>query len=607
MTKSNEAVRAWSVDAIAAVFLLVLVAVGKHGIVNLPYYWDEMSAYIDPAIWLAKGSLLRAFPGNHPPSTFFGHPFAIYLILAALFKMFGDSIWVSHVFILTVSFIGLFYTYLLGKHLHNSTVGITASVLLLFSPLFFAQSGMVNGDTVLTSIGVVTVYYFIKRQYLPYLLSGTLLVLCKESSAAFIVAMLLVLCVDQECERPSFKLILKYSVPLLLLCLFFIAQKITTGMLLPNAYFGSHNFFDTDLATLWNKFLMVLYWSFLSQYKALLLIAIAVNFVIYRGRSWKKGYLLFSIISLFFIATYTGIFFLPRYIMPILPYFFIAGVASTQTIFSFKSYHILVLAVVLFMSVRILHGNGANGGSNETDMQYEDVVTIHKAACNYLKSNYPHAIILTNWPFTSSLLNPQLGYVTNSIKTTTSPKRYDVLLYSPQSDHFSSQTLEGIIAQDRLRLLKKFEQGGKSVYIYSNRPLSYGNAVEVITNLKGTEADPNSSMIRGGNGWVIESKSDDPRLILPYSLDNKPKLLKVVITSSTNTFAQVYFKTTDFPDFTEGNSMKQGIKAGDNTVYFYINTKNTAGEIRLDPGASKGKYIIKSIEVSEPAESPTAT
>lgn len=451
-------------DTLVAIFLLLTVLACKANTITLPYYWDEMSAYIQPAHWLADGSLLRAFPGFHPPETFYGHPFGVYLTLAALYKIFGASITVSHLFILTISFIGLYYTYLIGKHLHNCTAGIIASLLLLLSPLFFAQSGMVNGDTVITSLGAVTTYYFLKKEYRLFLLSSTLLVLSKESSAAFIAAMILYGFFSEE-EGRSWNRVLIYAAPLFLLLGFFILQKVAAGSFLPNKYFKAHDFFDFQ--NFLEKLQLVSNWAFLLQYKAILLVLIALDLVLNFKKSFRKEYILFILISALFAGAFTLIFFLPRYIMPILPYFFIVGAASMVNLFGYRKIYLGVTAAVLALFVSIVHGRGDSYGSSEADMQYRDIVLSQKAACEYVESAFPGKTVLANFPFKASLTSPHLGYVKTPVKMTFSPtEHFEVMLYSRQSDESSAKVLLALVDSENLVLAKRFDLNGKAVEVY---------------------------------------------------------------------------------------------------------------------------------------------
>jgi hypothetical protein len=460
-------------ETLLAIALFIIVAIAKANIINMPYYWDELGAYISPTHWLANDSLLKALPGFHPPYMFFGHPFASYLTLATLYKIFGESIFVSHVFIILVSYFGILYTYLLGKYLQNRSVGIIAALLLFCSPLYFAQSGMVNGDVIISTLGAITIYYFLKKNYRLYLISGILLVLTKESSAAIIVAILIYLYIESNERRELLKVLLMYSIPLLFLLIFFAIQKLTTGMLLPNPYFNNNSFIQLNIIDILSKLKLVSEWTFIAQYRYILLIILCVNIIVNRRRAYKKQYLLFMIVIIFFVAAFTGIFFLPRYIIPILPYFYIMSASSIVMLFAYKKIYILVTIITMITFIGILHGHDDWSGSHENDMQYTDVVLTHKDACNYIEDNFPSKRVLTSWPLTTELREPFLGYVKNAVVAIENiNEKYDIVVYSKQSN--SEQYKIEKIVKDNIKtkemiLINAFARNGKLVEIYMHQ------------------------------------------------------------------------------------------------------------------------------------------
>ena len=460
-------------ETLVALALFIIVAITKANIINMPYYWDELGVYIYPTHWLANGSLARSLPGFHPPYMFFGHPFALYLILAVLFKTFGESIFVSHAFIILVSYLGILYTYLLGKYLQNRSVGIIAALLLFCSPLYFAQSGMVNGDIIISTLGIITVYYFVKKNYIIYLISGTLLVLTKESSAAIIVAILIYLYIQSDKKCWFLKDFVIYSLPLLLLLIFFVMQKLTTGMILPNPYFNDHNFYQLNITDIFIKLKIVLGWIFIEQYRYILLIILCVNIIVNGRRAYMKEYLLFIIVIIFFAAAFSGIFFLTRYIIPIMPYFYIMSASSIVMLFAYKRMYMLVAMITMIFFITILHGHDDWGGSHENDMQYTDIVLTHRDACNYIENNFPSKKVLTSWPLTFELKEPFLGYVKNSVVATDNiNEKYDIVVYSKQSNseqYKIEKILKEKIKTKEMILINAFARNGKLVEIYMHQ------------------------------------------------------------------------------------------------------------------------------------------
>lgn len=217
-----------SPDIIIGAFFLLLIFIGKANTFNLPFYWDEMGGYIKPSHWLAQGSILRIIPGFYPPYMFFGHSPGMYLTLAILYKAFGESIWISHLLAAVFSFLGVFFTYLLAMRLFDRTTGIISALFLFFTPVYFAQSGLVLPDILTTAVGVICVYFMLQEKYLPYLTCGIYLVMIKESSLAIIFALLIYLYITEKDRHRRKTKIVKYAAPLFVIGVFFIMQKIAS-------------------------------------------------------------------------------------------------------------------------------------------------------------------------------------------------------------------------------------------------------------------------------------------------------------------------------------------------------------------------------------------
>jgi 4-amino-4-deoxy-L-arabinose transferase-like glycosyltransferase len=449
-----ERKKALQYDLGAGLLLCSIVFILKIGVLNLPYNWDEMGGYMTPAHWLAQGSLIGVFPGFHPPYIFFGHPPALYLSVAFLFKIFGERIWIAHLFAICFSFLGVYFSYLLATRLTDRMTGIFASLILFFSPLYFAQSGMVHADLFVTSLGVMCVYFFFQRRYLTYLLCGTCLVMVKESGAAIIFAIMIYSYLADRDDPRRKTVLLKYSVPLIVLCLFFILQKITTGVFLPNQYFDTNRFFLITGRSIT--------WTFVRQGRIAVTLLTIVAFFLNK-HAWKEEFNLFLLISLFFVGTYSFIYCTARYVLPVFPYYCILCAYAIALLFNNVKRQLMVntAIIVLFIIMTYGAGTGSHGGYDE-DMQYVDVVLNHKDACNYVEKAFPGKAVLAEWPLNEALRFPFLGYVSKPLRVVTVKEPYDVVVYTRQGhpDNEKLRTLK------KLRLDRVFERNGKHVEIY---------------------------------------------------------------------------------------------------------------------------------------------
>ena len=140
MADASRILRRVSLDIKVAVFFLTLVLILKANTLGLPYYEDGLSLYVPAAQWISENSM-NPFP---PDNLGAGHPPLFLFILAISFSVLGRGLFVGHMVIMLFCFVAVFFTYLCGKEMHDARTGFIAASLLLFSPLFFAQSGMVN-------------------------------------------------------------------------------------------------------------------------------------------------------------------------------------------------------------------------------------------------------------------------------------------------------------------------------------------------------------------------------------------------------------------------------------------------------------------------------
>jgi hypothetical protein len=240
----------------------------------------------------------------------------------------------------------------------------------------------------------------------------------------------------------------------------------------------------------------------------------------------KREYILFGILFFLFIGAYSGIFFLARYILPVLPFLCIMSAASIVMLFAYKKVYFAVAMIVIASFVTTLHGHGDGYGSSETDMQYMDIVTTHKEACKYVELNFTDKRVLTNQPLSTNLRAPFLGYVSRPLMATEDPEEgYDLVMYSRQS--VTAQVLENVIARDGVILLKRFERNGKAVEIYANEQ-KYSNiaASNMLDLFDKFNVDKDTVATKMKDGVLFDSKTNDPRILLPSNLDGKNKRKK---------------------------------------------------------------------------------
>lgn len=396
--------------AVAAALLLLLFAL-KFPTLPLPYHWDEMGAYVTPAKALAEGGLEHVLTGFRPGPAFFGHPPLLYVTLALTYVVFGFSIVVSHVYVLFWSFLGVFYTYRLGRCLFGRSAGIFAALFLFFTPLYFAQSGMVLGEILIAALGVMAVYYAVQARLPACVLCGIAAVLLKETAAAIPAAIALYAFVFQRHHYGAKWKLLFFALPILVLAAFYLWQKSVTGQWVPNPYFDSHPLGSMEIARVGGKAAWVASFTLFRQYRLLWILLILLAFALNGKAAWKKEYALFTLIGVFVVGAFSLIYFDMRYVLAVLPFLAVAAAGSMIMVLQRRPSQIIIGLFVLVMSASVWREHESGYCNFDYDMQYTDMIAIHKQAADYLAQHYPDARIAAGWPFSSHLTGPWQGYV----------------------------------------------------------------------------------------------------------------------------------------------------------------------------------------------------
>lgn len=179
-------------------FLCVFVMAYTLYFIDLPPWWDGATTAMT-ALDTVKNNINLYVD-------FFGKPPFIFLSLGTLFKIFGYSPEMIHVFMMVFSIAAIIFTYKAGEMLAGKEIACGASFLLAFSPLFIAQSVNLNFDLPSMALLMAAYYFYLKENYIFLAISGTMLVMTKEIGILFIAALLLsTILINYTAEKKSRK------------------------------------------------------------------------------------------------------------------------------------------------------------------------------------------------------------------------------------------------------------------------------------------------------------------------------------------------------------------------------------------------------------------
>jgi len=472
-------------DILIGIIIFIILLILKFPTLDLPYFWDSL-ILIGPTVHYLYSNPLTIFLWDYN----IGHPPFFFIFVGVLLKIFGELPIIVNSAILFFSFLTLYFTYLVGKELFNTKIGIIASLLLLFTPIYFSYSGLASLAIPLAAFTIMTIYFAIKNKYLLYFIFGSLAIL-SENTGILVVAGVIIYIIIKE-KKISKKILLFFS-PLITFFMINLLNYFYYGKFHPlNLYL-----FNINLIKNIFNILIILKILFFDQYRFILtsfLILSFINFKEFKNKNLKKLLLNLFISVLFFIFLYnldifakffinlypninnyfyivklfsflfTILLFItltfyknlivltkekliltitiiisilfhafiiplsPRYILFIFPLIYLFY--SYSIIKIFKKYYIICALLIVFIFLLNFIGNrNGVGFTLETNMEYTDMIKTHQLAASYIENNYPNATVLAAYPQSIELQYTYGKYVQKPIKVITIPPYPGVTVY----------------------------------------------------------------------------------------------------------------------------------------------------------------------------------
>jgi hypothetical protein len=398
--------------SIAIFFLIFAVPLFAVHLVllKLPFFWDEQGQFIPTALdllrtqsWIAHSTI----PNVHPPGL------EVYLVL--WYKLFGYSILITRVAMLVGAACGVLLTFLLAIELSKGTRGAPAflpPLLLLASPLFFTQSMMAQLDMPAMVLTLLSLLLFIKGRFAEAAGACVALVLTKETGIVAPFVFFAILALRRDWKRASF-----FIAPVVALAAWLVVLRQSTGFWLGNPGFAHYNIeYSLNPVRMALCFMRRIYYLFFAEFRW-----IGTALIVFA--SWRRG----AFRSAAWIATLAigfgtlvlvsvlGGAELERYLLPVLPLFYIAvGVALTYVPRPISIPATAALALGLVASV---FWNPPYPFPYENNYAMVDFVRLQQAAAHFVENELPDSTIATAWPLTASLSSADYGYVRHPLRT----------------------------------------------------------------------------------------------------------------------------------------------------------------------------------------------
>jgi hypothetical protein len=389
------------------IFLLLFAALlfAIHiPLLNLPFFWDEHGQFIPTALDLLRSGAWIAHsttPNVHPPGV------EAYLVL--WYKLFGFSIPLTRAAMLVLASFGLLFTFLLAIELSQDARGAPAflpPILLVASPLFFTQSMMAQLDMPAMVLTLLALLLFLQGKYIPAALASVVLVLAKETGLAVPAVFFTFLMLRKEWLRAGL-----FIAPAAALGGWLLFLHHGTGYWLGNPGFAHYNVaYALHPVRIALSFARRVYYLFFAEFRwigTVMLIVTAKRCKAFQNDAWRIT-LAVAIASIVLVSVLGGAE-LERYLLPVLPIFYIAvSVGSTELP---RWYSVIATAFLIFGLLASLFWNPPYPFPYENNYAMVDFVRLQKLAADYAEKNLAGLRIATAWPYSAALENKDYGFV----------------------------------------------------------------------------------------------------------------------------------------------------------------------------------------------------
>lgn len=479
-----------------AVFGLLFAALmfASHAwLLRLPYFWDEVGQFI-PATWdiFSHGAFIphSATPNVHPP--------AVMTYVALFWKFFGPWEVVSRSAMLVLASLTLLAAFLVAVELTAEAPGapaLLAVLLLAVSPLFFVQSLLVQLDLPAALFSLLALWLFIRERHVWATLACVLLVLSKETGVWVPLLFCGWLAYEKRWRRAAV-----YLLPLTVLGLWLLILRAATGSWFGNRDFEQYNLHHTlRLSHIAFALARRCYTLFIDQFNwvGTLVIVAAWRAGMFRRRRWKVA-AAFTAGHVLIVSVLGGAV-LDRYLLPVLPLFFIAASAGIERLRPGQRWG-AILAMFAGLATSLFVNPWFWPFPYENNLAIVDFTSLHQQTAQYVEQHLDSAKIATPWPLSAELQNPRLGYVNRPhwvlesrdltpralralpadqidafiwySKDWDPPRnlihqrlfRYVALKYLDYQEPASSEDVQKIL---KMRLVWQIEQGGQRVELYT--------------------------------------------------------------------------------------------------------------------------------------------
>jgi 4-amino-4-deoxy-L-arabinose transferase-like glycosyltransferase len=416
------------------VFPLIFSAVylSHIALLRLPYYWDEAGYYIPAAYdFLRTGSLIPSttLSNAHPPLP------SIYL--AFWWKLSGFVPAVTRTAMCFVAAMALLAVYRLSLALNGRpTVAIWTVLLTGIYPIWFSQSTLAHADMFAAAATLWALTFVLPpgpspRRLFLAAICFALAALAKETAILTPLALALwegwMALKSAGFRRRQHVVATVFLVlPVLPLLAWYAYHRAKTGFIFGNPEYLRYN----ATATLTPLRVMVAFGHRVLQLTAHMNLFVPVMCAAAAmmldplpdsESRLRPRVPIASQLRIYFVLLCNAIGFsvlggalLTRYLLPMYPLVLLICVSTLHR--RVRQWQLLMLLSAGAFIAGIFV-NPPYKFAPEDNLEYSDVIVLHRSAIQQIITKFPNSTVLTAWPMTDELNKPELGYVTRPVHT----------------------------------------------------------------------------------------------------------------------------------------------------------------------------------------------
>lgn len=418
--------------------LFAAIAVAHLTLLQLPYYWDEGGYYVPAALdFYHHGWLIPQFTNAHPPLP--------NVLLGTLWHLVGLHILATRLFVCGIAAAALMALFRLAQRLLDASAAISLTLLTAVYPIWFAQSTLAHADIFATAFILWGFAVYLTATSSPQTASSepqrrnrvavailfSLAALSKETAIVEPAALIAIEALylfrarqSPDAQREHLRWIRALAVPFLPLIAWYAYHRARTGFTFGNPdylrYNATANFTVAHIFTALRYRFVHLFWQRNIWFPVLLAAACLLlprrpkDEVRTLTPSTRTTCVLLILANWIAFSVLGGAL-LTRYLLPIYPLILLLCIDIWRERTNYLGLLTATSALVFLTGLWI---NPPTAFAPEDTLVYRDMISVHQQAIAFVNQHYPDATVLTAWPVSNDLFNPELGYTTHRMRVT---------------------------------------------------------------------------------------------------------------------------------------------------------------------------------------------